>query len=144
MIINEEIRGAWDQPTNTIVMQNVESSHLQTAAVQFADKVNLLMELNERTLRSLRTGGAHEDDEGRRKGHWDEDGGGKKHYSNRTSPSYLTLSHMCDHAGARSGNLRGHAHVRGRGRGRSYGDRHSGNRNNQGGGQIAQGNPSTS
>lgn len=83
MIINEELHGAWDQPTNTIVIQNVEASHLQSAAIQFADKVNLLMELNERSLRSLRTGGVHEEEEGRRKGHWDDDMALRKNYSNR-------------------------------------------------------------
>ena len=143
LIINEEIRGAWDQPTNTIVMQNVESSHLQTAAIQFADKVNLLLEINERCLRSLRTGGIHDDEEGRRKGHWDDDGPGgvRKNYSNRTPPLPLILFGglfrcLCSLLGARSGHVRGGAHVRGRGRGRGEGSGgfHSLPRN-QGGGK---------
>lgn len=96
MIINEEIHGAWDQPTNTIVMQNVESSHLQTAAIQFADKVNLLMELNERSLRSIRTGGVHEEDDGRRKGHWEEDmGGARKNYANRMRCLSIRVIEAC-------------------------------------------------
>jgi len=96
MVINEEISGAWDQPTNTIVMHKVESSHLQAATVQYADKLNTLIELNEQTLRSLRTGGINDDEEGgRRRGHWDDDQQGqRKHYANRELVS-LCLERNC-------------------------------------------------
>eukprot|EP00210_Caulerpa_lentillifera_P002282 g2192.t1 len=108
MIINEEIHGAWDQPTNTIVMQNNEASHLQSAALQFADKVNQLLEVNERTLRSIRTGGIYDDEDGRRKGPWDDEGGSnvKTRHSNR----------------ARAGAVRGGMRGRG-GHGHHYGPR---------------------
>lgn len=120
MIINDEIRGAWDQPTNTIVMQNVESSHLQSAAIQFADKVNHLMELNERSLRSFRTGGAHDDDEGRRKGHWEEDvGGNRRNYSNRKRFLLKSIPEPFLALGARAGHVRG-VHMRGKGHGHGH------------------------
>lgn len=72
MIINDEIHGAWDQPTNTVVIHNSEASKLQNIAIQFMEKLNSLLELNERAVRS---GVFHDDEEtGRRKGHWDEEG----------------------------------------------------------------------
>jgi aspartate/tyrosine/aromatic aminotransferase len=39
MMINQELHGSWDQPTETIVLQKVEPSRLQMLALQFADKV---------------------------------------------------------------------------------------------------------
>jgi translation initiation factor 3 subunit C len=39
MMINQELCGSWDQPTETIVLQKVEPSRLQMLALQFANKV---------------------------------------------------------------------------------------------------------
>lgn len=50
MMISEELRAAWDQPTESIVMHELEPSKLQSLALQYADKVALLVENNERAL----------------------------------------------------------------------------------------------
>eukprot|EP00953_Heterococcus_sp_UTEX-ZZ885_P018459 10310-Heterococcus_DN1.PRE.1 len=39
MMINQELCGSWDQPTETIVLQKVEPSRLQMLALQFANKL---------------------------------------------------------------------------------------------------------
>ena len=86
MMISEELRGSWDQPTRTIVMHAAEPAPLQALAQQLADKAALMVELNERAY-AFRTGGLRDDDEGgggggggrrgrRGEGGDDEDGGG--------------------------------------------------------------------
>ncbi|KAG5177289.1 eukaryotic translation initiation factor 3 subunit C [Tribonema minus] len=80
MLINQELCGAWDQPTNTIVLQRVEPSRLQLLALQFAEKASSLVESNERLL-DARTGnyGYREDKWGGGRG----DGGGRGGYGGR-------------------------------------------------------------
>merc|ERR1711998_371805 len=56
MMINEELHASWDQPTNCIVMNQVEPTRLQSLALQFADKANTFVENNEKLL-DFRTGG---------------------------------------------------------------------------------------
>lgn len=63
MMIAEELHGSWDQPTRTIVMHAVEANAVQSLALQFADKAQLLVELNERAY-AYRTGGLRDDDDG--------------------------------------------------------------------------------
>uniref|UniRef100_A0A1B6HN24 Eukaryotic translation initiation factor 3 subunit C n=1 Tax=Homalodisca liturata TaxID=320908 RepID=A0A1B6HN24_9HEMI len=48
MIINEELMASLDDPTQTVVMHRSEPSRLQSLALQLADKVNNLVESNER------------------------------------------------------------------------------------------------
>eukprot|EP00879_Flechtneria_rotunda_P010363 GHRR01010837.1.p1 GENE.GHRR01010837.1~~GHRR01010837.1.p1 ORF type:complete len:641 (+),score=259.16 GHRR01010837.1:1573-3495(+) len=85
MMIAEELHGSWDQPTRTIVMHSLEASKVQTLAAQFADKAQVMVELNERAY-AFRTGGLRDDDDmgpsgqrrgGRRgpDGQWEDDGG---------------------------------------------------------------------
>jgi len=50
MMINEELKASWDQPTETIVMHKVEPSKLQYLALQFAEKAAVFVENNERLL----------------------------------------------------------------------------------------------
>jgi translation initiation factor 3 subunit C len=56
MMINEELHASWDQPTNDIVMNQVEPTRLQSLALQFADKAATFVENNEKLL-DFRTGG---------------------------------------------------------------------------------------
>jgi hypothetical protein len=56
MMINEELHASWDQPTNCIVMHQVEPTRLQSLALQFAEKANTFVENNEKLL-DFRTGG---------------------------------------------------------------------------------------
>lgn len=50
MMINHDLIASWDQPTETIVMRNVEPSALQLLALQFAEKASSLVDANERLL----------------------------------------------------------------------------------------------
>ncbi|XP_071448070.1 eukaryotic translation initiation factor 3 subunit C [Hetaerina americana] len=48
MIINEELMASLDDPTHTVVMHRSEPSRLQSLALQLTDKVNNLVDSNER------------------------------------------------------------------------------------------------
>ncbi|KAI7688174.1 Eukaryotic translation initiation factor 3 subunit C [Sarcoptes scabiei] len=48
MIINEELMASMDEPTRTVVMHRTEPSRIQSLALQLADKVNTLLDYNER------------------------------------------------------------------------------------------------
>lgn len=50
MIINEELMASLDEPTRTVVMHRTEPSRIQSLALQLADKVNMLLDYNERLL----------------------------------------------------------------------------------------------
>jgi len=52
MMIKEEFYASWDQPTNSIIMHNVEPSKLQYLALQIAEKTENLIEYNERLIDS--------------------------------------------------------------------------------------------
>ncbi|KAF7287648.1 hypothetical protein GWI33_005996 [Rhynchophorus ferrugineus] len=52
MIINEELMASLDDPTQTVVMHRSEPSRLQSLALQLADKINNLVDSNERILES--------------------------------------------------------------------------------------------
>jgi len=38
MMIDSELQGSWDQPTRTIVMQDMDATRMQQLAMQFTDK----------------------------------------------------------------------------------------------------------
>lgn len=48
MIINEELMASLDEPTQTVVMHRTEPSRIQGLSLQLADKINTLVEQNER------------------------------------------------------------------------------------------------
>merc|ERR1711871_1671367 len=50
MMISQELRAAWDQPTKTIVLHQVEPTKLQNLALELATKIEDLMEMNENML----------------------------------------------------------------------------------------------
>lgn len=43
MIVNDQLAGVWDQPTNCIMMIGTEPSRLQKAALSFTDKVSVVL-----------------------------------------------------------------------------------------------------
>jgi len=56
MIITEELMASLDEPTQTVVMHRTEPTRLQSLALQLSEKVNSLVEHNERTLEVKTTG----------------------------------------------------------------------------------------
>ena len=74
MMIYGDLHATWDQPTETIVIQRVESSHLQVLALQYAERLERLVGANE-SMYWLKSGGGR--DGGDRKGGDGEDRGGR-------------------------------------------------------------------
>ena len=72
MMINRELKGAWDQPTETIVLHRLEPTPLQALALHYADKAAALVESNERLL-DARAGG-HSFKDGDQQGRRDAEG----------------------------------------------------------------------
>ncbi|DAZ93760.1 TPA: hypothetical protein N0F65_000603, partial [Lagenidium giganteum] len=60
MMINEELHGAWDQSSQSIVLHKTERSPLQTLALQYSEKLSLLVENNERMM-DLRSSNSKDD-----------------------------------------------------------------------------------
>jgi len=50
LMVNREVLASWDGPTSTIVMHRVNTSKLQNLALQYSEKVSLLVESNEKLL----------------------------------------------------------------------------------------------
>lgn len=92
MMINGELKGAWDQPTSTVVLYRLDPTPLQTLALRYAEKAAQLVESNERLLDARAGGfqGKDDKDGGRR---WKDDrwssnkqqqgGGGASSYYSR-------------------------------------------------------------
>ncbi|XP_070572268.1 eukaryotic translation initiation factor 3 subunit C-like [Ptychodera flava] len=58
MIINEELMASWDQPSHCVVMHRCEPTRLQTLSLQLSEKVQQLVENNER-LMEMKQGSFH-------------------------------------------------------------------------------------
>lgn len=52
LMVNDQLAGAWDQPTQTIQLHSQNPTKLQKASLAFADKASLFVEQNERLLDS--------------------------------------------------------------------------------------------
>jgi len=52
MIINEELKASWDEPTNSLVLHQTEPTRLQNLALQLSQRLNQLTETNERLCES--------------------------------------------------------------------------------------------
>jgi len=62
MIINDELRASWDQPTGCIAIRRTDPTRMQSLALQLTQKCQQLADHNER-LMEARAGGAGKDDE---------------------------------------------------------------------------------
>ncbi|XP_072048248.1 LOW QUALITY PROTEIN: eukaryotic translation initiation factor 3 subunit C-like [Amphiura filiformis] len=85
MIINEELMASWDEPAATIVMHRCEPTQLQNLALRLSDKVNNLIDNNERLLEYRQGGGGYQKgDRDNRGGRDDRRGGyGRGNYRDR-------------------------------------------------------------
>jgi len=139
MMINRELQASWDQPTETIVLRNVEPSSLQLLALQFAEKASNLVESNERLLDSKTGNYGHRDSDGNWKAgdnHRGRGGGGRggrggHHHGGRGHHNHGGRGGHHNHGGRGGHHDGGRGGGRGRGRG-SYGrgGRGDQNRNN--------------
>jgi len=110
MMINRELHASWDQPTETIVLHNIEPSTLQLLALQYAEKTSNLVDSNERLL-DVKVGNY---------GHRDNDKNWKSG-DQRGHHNYQRRGNMSS-GGGRGGSYRG-GRGGGRGRGRGRGGR---------------------
>ncbi|KAI3781675.1 hypothetical protein L2E82_11695 [Cichorium intybus] len=60
MMISDELRASWDQPSECIVFREVEHSRVQALAFQLTEKVAVLAESNERAVEARLGGGGLE------------------------------------------------------------------------------------
>ncbi|CAH8448454.1 unnamed protein product [Schistosoma bovis] len=56
MIINQELAASLEVPSDALIMHKTERSRLQALALQLSDKVNSIVEMNDKLIES-RTGG---------------------------------------------------------------------------------------
>jgi len=127
MMVNEQLQGAWDEPSGCIVMHAVEHTRLQKAALAYADKAALFVEQNERLMdprssygREERTGGEEGGEGGREREPRQERGGGDGSTGDGTgtgggtsAPS--TGGHGGGHSHHNQHHTHGHAHTGGGG-----------------------------
>jgi translation initiation factor 3 subunit C len=66
MMINEELQGAWDQSSESIVLHKNERSNLHLLALQYSEKLGLIVENNERMMDLRTTLSSVKEDWGRR------------------------------------------------------------------------------
>jgi hypothetical protein len=134
MMIAEELHASWDQPTRCIVTHNVEPTRLQALAAQFAEKLSVLVESNEKayeahtgsSLEGLPSGGRRKENQeyapSGMGGRWQGDftyGQGKQ------SGGYTGYSGTRSYGGGRGG---------GQGRGGGFRDSRGGQTGGRGGG----------
>lgn len=121
MMINRELHASWDQPTETIVLRNVEPSALQSLALVFAEKAGNLVESNERLLDSKTGNYGHRDSDGNWKTGERSSRGGRGQHGGRGGAYHggrgaNNSGRGGNYNGAR-GNSRGRGGRGGRGRG---------------------------
>lgn len=107
MIINQEMRASWDQPTASIVMRRTEPSRLQSLALQLASKVANMTDNNEKLMDAKTGGGDRGDrkDEGDRKGgDWKQGGRGMRGSRNRGGDGGRDNLRNREEGNARSGH----------------------------------------
>ncbi|CAM9464531.1 unnamed protein product, partial [Sphacelaria rigidula] len=129
MMLDQELYGSWDQPTQTVVLRKEDPNTLQLLALKFADKAANLVESNERLI-DARTGGyGYRDDGGRGRGRsdWNSGGrGGGNRENNRDSGGRGSGDWGGGRGYNRPGQTQNNRYQGGRGRG-SYGGRGAGN-----------------
>lgn len=129
MMINEELHASWDQPTNAIVMNQVEPTRLQALALQFAEKAHTFVENNEKLL-DFRTGGYgfKYDKENKRGGgrEWEDRGG--QEYRDRGSYRRNDGGNRGGYRGGGGGSWQGRNNRNDDDRTNSYNDNRGGGR----------------
>merc|ERR1712183_464430 len=56
MIINEELAASWDEPSSSLVLHKTDPSRIQNMTVQLCEKINQMVDMNEKIL-EWRAGG---------------------------------------------------------------------------------------
>jgi translation initiation factor 3 subunit C len=113
MMISQELRARWDQPTRTIVLHQVEPTKLQNLALELATKIEDLTEMNENMLERRVVNDSR------------DDGSDQRGFRNNYRDQYRPIS-------TKFGQRRNIFGRFGGGRGRGRGGRGGGNRGGRG------------
>jgi len=99
LIINEELSASWDEPSSSLVLHRTDPTRLQNMAIQLAEKVSTLVDINERILEA-RAGGGFQS-------YRPDTGYQSNRYQGNRSHGYQTNRHTIGYQGNRSSGYQG-------------------------------------
>merc|ERR1712136_391012 len=109
LIINEELAASWDEPSSSLVLHRTDPTRLQNMAMQLAEKVSTIVDMNERILEA-RAGGFqnncnYDGNQGYRNNNYRNNNyrGGNNNYRGGNNRNYQNRGNRGGYQGGRGG-----------------------------------------